>query len=135
MGLIRSRDKDDSAGVAIESVDDAGASRPADRAERFKVVRQRRRQRSSPVTFGRMDDHVGWFIDRHKVLVLEQNIQRDGFRDGGVGNFFRWAKPNRLVRLQTQRRFRFLAIDQNRTISDGALKFYSAEASKMRDQK
>ena len=133
--MIGTGDKDDSAGVAVESVDDAGSSRSADRAERFKVVRQRGSERAGPMAFGWVDDHVRRFVDSNEVFVFKQDVQRDCLRDRRLGGSLGGAETNGLIGLESQGRLRFLIVHQHSTSRNRALEFDAAKATEVFDQK
>src|SRR5262249_8929744 len=55
--------KDDAAGIAVETVDDAGAVVAVDAAELVEVEAQGVNEGAGPVALGRVDDHVGRLVD------------------------------------------------------------------------
>ena len=68
IGLLGTGDDQQPRGVAVETMDDAGALRYV--AARDPAIEQRLHQRPARVARGRMDDDSGGLVDDEQVLVL-----------------------------------------------------------------
>ncbi len=87
VGLVILGDGDDAAGVAIESMDDAGASGSAATAERGEVVGQSARESAFPMAFGRVDDHAGRLVEDDHRIVFVDNVEWDRLRRGAFARY------------------------------------------------
>ena len=78
------RHDDDSAGIAVQSMDDTRTRAAADLTELLEAERQGGCQRTAPVSASRMDHHPRRFVDDYQDVVFEQNVQRNFFRLGSM---------------------------------------------------
>ena len=72
-------------------------------------------------TGSRMDDHAGRFVDDGEVFVFEDDVERDvlGFKSGS--GFFGKVDIDLVAFVDPIRRFRGLAVHENRLILDQSL--------------
>ena len=88
-GIVFGHDQQ-TAGVLIDTVDDAGADGPADAGKLpGAVVQQRVDQRAVRVAGGRMHHHALGFVDDDQIVILVDDIQRDVLGLGLDGLRFR----------------------------------------------
>ena len=69
------RDEDATAGVLVETVDDAGAQDMTAGGNARAMVEDRVDQRALPVTRGGMDDEAGRLVQTKQVLVLVDDVE------------------------------------------------------------
>ena len=72
----------DSAGESVETVNDAGAQRPASARKRAEAMQQRVHYSSRMNTGAGMHDHPGGLIYGDQVVIFIQDSERDVFRLG-----------------------------------------------------
>ena len=73
------------AGVLVQPVDDAGAQFAADAAQVVKVVQERVDERAVLIAGGGVNDHAAGLQDDGEVGILIENCERDFLRDGHGG--------------------------------------------------
>ena len=70
------------AGVLVQPVDDAGAQFAADAAQVVEVVQERVDERAVLVAGGGVNDHAAGLQDDGEVIILIENRERNFLRDG-----------------------------------------------------
>ena len=98
-------------GLFVEPMDDARAFDPANSGKIAAVVEERVDQRSLGVARCGVDYQTGRFVDDKKVLILEYDIERDGFRLGIERCGFRFIDRQLVVSLYELRGLSPLAVD------------------------
>ncbi len=82
-------DHHQTADVLVQTMDDPRTQHAADPGKAaFAMGEQCVHQRARMMPGGRMHHHAGRFLQHQEMLVLEQDIQRDGF---GLGSGRSWA--------------------------------------------
>ncbi len=88
MGLVGLGDNEQARGPSVKTMDDPGAPDAANPRKGRTVVEQRMHQCPGRVARAGVDHQAGRLVNHEKVLVLKDDIERDGFgdeiqRDGG----------------------------------------------------
>jgi hypothetical protein len=78
MSRIIFRDDKASTCFFVETVDDAGPFFSADSRQGRAMAEQCIDQGVLPMASARMNDKPGWLIDDNEVIVLEENLERNG---------------------------------------------------------
>jgi hypothetical protein len=112
--FVRLRDGDNSARIAIQSVDDARSSRPSRIAQLLKVVSQGCRKSARPMPFGWVNYHARRLVHDHHALVFKKNVKRYILSNRPVG-WWRWQKVDgdSVPRENFESRFHWFAVDEN----------------------
>jgi len=85
MGRIVLGDEEDSAGEAIEAMDDAGAQFAGHAGKRMEAMEQGIDQGSGMNAGAGVDDHAGGFIDGDEVVIFIEHGKRNRLRSGVQG--------------------------------------------------
>lgn len=113
---------DTTAGVTVEPMDDARAGDPADAAELATAVMEQRIDECAFGMSGRgVNHHPGRFVEDEQVIVLEENVQRDGLGRGGGRFGFGPVDGNALAGARGMGRLDGVSVDPDMTAGDEPL--------------
>ena len=82
MALVVLCHEQQTAGVLVQPVDDAGAQFAADAAQVVKVVQERVDERAVLIAGGGVNDHAAGLQDDGEIVILIENRERNFLRDG-----------------------------------------------------
>jgi len=107
-------DQDDAGSFLVQAMNDAGTKRIAALRERLTAAEQRVDERAGNIARAGVYGHPGSFVDRDKIVVFVEDIERDGFCLGVRGGAFRDFDRNPFAPTQLRRAFaRKLVVDAN----------------------
>lgn len=113
MGRVGARDQDDATGVAVDSMDNAGAHLAAELGQGSKAMQQGIGERSGMGAGTGVHHHSGRLVHGDDGIVLIQDVEWNIFRDCFEGRQLAGTDVDALVSAESIRSLRGAAVHQN----------------------